>query len=178
MLVAALFPCPHGFPPPDPQIPSRISQGATWPGARSPRRARRPSLADSRTGLRELGGQGGTEGACPGPQARPPGSPLSCSSACKQMGMFFFQPGMVSAPSACSGARSLAFWSPAPGLAAPPGSRPPAGSNTPEAAQRGWGAEPNPRHIEQTPRAPLLASKSPELPGGGGGGGSGGRAAR
>jgi hypothetical protein len=46
----------------------------------------------------------------------------------------------------------------------------------PEAAQPGWGAEATPRYIETMPRAPLLASRSLELPGVGGGGGCGGLA--
>lgn len=91
---------PSAFPPPqDPKIPPRNSQGATWSGAPPPPgegSAPLPCRPEDRS--REAEGPGGTGAARLGRQARPRGSPLSCSSACKQMGMFFFQPGMVSAP--------------------------------------------------------------------------------
>lgn len=66
------------------------------------------------------------------------------------MGIFFFQPGMVSAPCARSRARS----SSSPGLAAPPRSPSRAGRGALGAVHRGWGAEAAPGRIEAAPRAP------------------------
>ena len=76
-----------------------------------PRRARRPSpvgrgQVGREPGEREAPGRPPARTPSPTLPARSPRSPLSCSSACKQMGIFFFQPGMVSAPCARSRARS------------------------------------------------------------------------
>ncbi|XP_073756395.1 uncharacterized protein [Callorhinus ursinus] len=62
---------------------------------------------------------------------------------------------MVSAPCARSRARSSSLARPlSPGLAAPPRSPSRAGRCALGAAQRGWGAEAAPGHIEAAPRAP------------------------
>ncbi|MEJ1277245.1 hypothetical protein NN561_008158 [Cricetulus griseus] len=161
----SIVPCPFDSPQ-GPQIPSWNSQGATWPGAPTPTprgRGASPLLPRGQV-LRRDREAPGTPGSAPrlGRQAHlspapPPASRWGCSSSSPAWCLL--------AELALGLARYLARWSPAPGLAAPPGSRPPAGRNTPGAAQRGWGAEATPRHIEATPSAPLPASKSPELPG-------------
>lgn len=156
------FPAPSASPQ-DPKIPSQNSQGATWSGAAPRRVLVAPPLPARGQVLRSWG-----TGRHRGRPTRPPGSAAKLTSL---LLLRLQADGDVLLPArhgVCSLGLlrgSLAPWSPAAGLAAPPGSRPPAGRNTPGAAQRGWGAEATPRHMEPTPSAPLLASKSPELPG-------------
>lgn len=84
---------------------------------------------------------------------------------------------MVSAPCARSRARSSSLARPlSPGLAAPPRSPSRAGRGALGAAQRGWGAEAAPGHIEAAPRAPRSPQTRGRLPVAAAGPGGPGRA--
>lgn len=175
--LSSLFPLPsplHTLPPPHKKPIEFASRRPDSPAAHEGAAPlpRPPRTGGREPGEREAPGRPPAQTPSPALLARSPRSPLSCSSACKQMGIFFFHPGMVSAPGACSPARSSSpARSPSPGPAESPRASPLALPGWPRRSRDcsvGLGHRGGSRAHRGGAARPALAANSPAAPGGGG----------